>query len=254
MTFATATNIVTIDMIGTDDVTVDLSYLNNTGTSVVSGSLNSATSIVTLTKGDASTLTFDLSDVDNQNINTLTFDGSTLTIAIENGNTQTVSLAGLSASIWQEFATTTTTVDTTVSTLTTTVSKTIANARKVQISFTVPYKAISNTSGGLIVNTSVKINGNWYNLGNAGVIDDDLDIDSKSRRVYRGSYVIDAVANAGVATGADYTIEVELTAKASNGSLEVNPTDSINTSGMGSGSQVGWGTDQNFSNIIIKEL
>jgi hypothetical protein len=50
MTFATATNIVTIDMIGTDDVTVDLSYLNNTGTSVVSGSLNSATSIVTLTK------------------------------------------------------------------------------------------------------------------------------------------------------------------------------------------------------------
>jgi hypothetical protein len=99
------------------------------------------------------------------------------------------------------------------------------------------------------------VDGVWYNLGNSGYTDDGLEFSTKFARVTKNEYLFDFPTELSLA--ASYTLTIELTAKATNGSVNINSTDNVNdiTDGLGTrGAVESWAGNQNFTHIIIKEV
>lgn len=136
--------------------------------------------------------------------------------------------------------------------------QTIQAGKNLEVYFRVPARNDSSSWGGLYLNINCRVNGGtWYNFGNGGYDGNVMEHGASISTSHR-SFLLDFIANAGVAPDADYTVQFELYARSYDGTTQVGSgSHDINRTANNLGVRGGlatWGSDQNFTTVIMREV
>jgi len=133
---------------------------------------------------------------------------------------------------------------------------TIQAGKDVELYVYVPTRCDDNDNwGGLYINTNVKVNGTWYNLGNCGYDGGVMGSGAKQIHHYTNTKLLKLCKELDLTEA--YTFQVELTARSYNATAKVNGSHDINRTANNLNSRgdvVSWGGNQNFTTVIIKEV
>ena len=135
---------------------------------------------------------------------------------------------------------------------------TIKKSRKIRIDYYIPYKFNTSIRSdefcGIYFNLNIKINDNWYNLGNNGINESYINDDATNSQTYNNFMILDFVNELDIR--ADYTVQVEITARTTEGSANINSDHDINSTdnNLDSRGDLYKFSNQQYAHISIQEL
>jgi hypothetical protein len=151
-----------------------------------------------------------------------------------------------------------TTVSTSNQNVLTSVEYSLKGDRNLKISIYVPNRATSDGARGLIIETTVIINGTEYSLGTSGIATNS----DVSGTITIGSYtntklltLNNLIKDCGVIKDTTYTLIFKIYAKTTSGSIWINDSHDINRASSGQvGTNIASASNQNFLSATIKEI
>jgi len=132
---------------------------------------------------------------------------------------------------------------------------TIQPNKNVEINVSIPLRNPSSVFGGLYLGMNIKVNDTWYNMGNSGY--DGTMSTARVAATFTKTKIFDFISAMNLPVNEPYTIQIELIGRSYRYTVNVNGLHDINTDANGlwqRGEPVADFADQNYTNIIIKEL
>jgi hypothetical protein len=139
--------------------------------------------------------------------------------------------------------------------LTTTPTWTIQPNKNIELDINVPTRHDGTDWGGLYINTNIKVNSTWYNLGNSGYDGNVMQSGASSIATYTNTKILKLVSELNLTSS--YTVKIELTARSYSGTTLVNQSHHTNYTGSNLGSRGAlktWGSNQNYLTVRVREI
>ena len=133
---------------------------------------------------------------------------------------------------------------------------TIQKGKDIELNIFVPTRSNAGDDwGGLYINTNICVNGDWYNLGNAGYDGGAMVDDASIIHNFTQNRIFKLCSELGLTDA--YTLQVELTCRSYNSTTYVNKDHDLNRTANNldsRGALADWAKGMNYTTITIREI